>query len=146
MATMAPQRIALRATPRFRMSVSVVMAVSGLALLLAGCSNALTITPGGHELPRCAVQGEVLVEQLDQPALHDCNAEGVTIRLPDGWDVVQVPAVGTTFGSTRSDRPGEIGMVNWGIEGVGVSLRNGDVRTIWGTSDAAAQRQSAATR
>lgn len=139
---MAPQRISLRATPRFRMSV---VAASGLSLMLSGCSNELTITPGGHELPRCAVQGEVPVEQLDQPALHDCNAEGITIRLPDGWDV-QVPAVGTTFGSTRSDSPGEIGMVNWGVEGVGVSLRNGDVRTIWGTSEAAVQRQSAATR
>lgn len=77
--------------------------------------------------------------------LHDCNAEGVTIRLPDDWDVVQVQSIGTTSGWSWSDRSGKFGMVNWGVEGVAVSFRDGDQRQIWGTSEAARQRQSAVT-
>jgi hypothetical protein len=143
LAGMARLRSALWTTSSFRLGL--IVAGSGLAFVLVGCNDALTITPGGHDLPRCDVQIEVRVEELDKPMLHDCNAEGVTIRLPDDWGVQQVQAVGTTSGWSWSDRSGEFGMVNWGLEGVGVSFRDGDERKIWGTSEAARQRQSAVT-
>ncbi len=134
------------ATPVVR--VGSVVTGAALSLLLVGCldmSDRNTITPGFEDLPRCDVQGEVPIDQLDQPMLHDCNAEGVTIRLPEGWDVVQVPGVGDTWGATSSAMPGEFGMVNWGIEGVGMSFRDNGERTIWGTTEAARERQSAVT-
>lgn len=134
------------ATSRPRAGVTI--AAAGLSLLLASCVNLQhpnAITPGGYELPRCAVRGEVPLEQLDQPALHDCNAEGVTIRLPDNWGEFQVQSIGVSSATSRSDRSGKFGMVNWGVEGVGVTFQNGDERQTWGTSEAARRRQSAVT-
>lgn len=126
--------------------VAVLMAC-GLSCLLAGCGpEAQVIEPGYESLPRCEVQSEIPVEELDQAMLHDCDAEGVRIRFPDDWGVVEVGPVGMTTSDSGSDKDGEVTTVNWGIEGVGVTFRDGDDRRIWGSTEAARRKQSAGTR
>jgi len=139
--------IRMRVAPT-TLTVGLALSASALAMLLTGCTDTtphMPITPGGNELPRCDVRDEIPVDQLDQPSLHNCNAEGITVRLPDDWGTTPVQAIGNSGAMTRSDRSGEVRIVNWGIEGVGVSFRDGDTRRIWGTTDAARQRQSAIT-
>ncbi|MDF2469044.1 MAG: hypothetical protein K0Q61_1416 [Rhodococcus erythropolis] len=124
-----------------------VLTVCGLSCVLAGCGpEAQVIEPGYESLPRCEVQSEISVEELDQAVLHDCDAEGVRIRMPDGWGVVEVGSVGMTASLSGSDKDGEVTTVNWGIEGVGVTFRAGDDRRIWGSTEAARRKQSAGTR
>lgn len=130
-------------TPRF----VTVLTACGLACLLAGCGpEPQVIEPGYESLSRCDVQSEIPVEALDQAMLHDCDAEGVRIRLPDVWGVVEVGPVGMTTSNSGSDKDGEVTNVNWGTEGVGVTFRDGDVRRIWGSTEAARRKQTTGTR
>ncbi|WP_157050924.1 hypothetical protein [Rhodococcus sp. RD6.2] len=121
-------------------------AVVAVPLLLGGCGgySGQVITPGFESLPRCAVREEIPVGELDQDRLHDCNPEGLRIRMPDGR-VAQVDAVGTTYSTSSSDPglPGEITVINWGVEGVGVAFRSGDERRVWGSTDQARRKQEA---
>lgn len=122
----------------------IVLSTVATTLLLAACTDhGQGITPGYEALPACNVQDEVPVDELDQDRLHDCNPEGLNIRMPDGR-VLQVAAVGVTHAITSSapDQPGEITVINWGIEGVGVAYRNGDERMVWGSTEKAAGKQT----
>ncbi|MGW5075973.1 hypothetical protein [Rhodococcus sp. NPDC004095] len=87
---------------------------------------------------------EFPVDELDQDRLHDCNPEGLNIRMPDGR-VVQVYGVDVTYSTSGSDPglPGEITVVNWVVEGVGVAFRSGDERRVWGSTDQALRMQEA---
>lgn len=124
----------------------VLFAAVATPLLLSGCGgySGQVITPGFESLPRCAVREEIPVDELDQDRLHDCNPEGLHIRMPDGR-VVQVDAVGVTYSTSGSDPglPGEITVINWGVEGVGVAFRSGDERRVWGSTDQARGKQEA---
>lgn len=91
------------------------------------------------------MQDKVPVEKLDQPKLHNCNAEGLDIVVPDDWGTKQVQAIGISGAMSRSDRSGKFRMVNWEIEGVGVSFGDGDSRHLWGTTEAPRQRLSVIT-
>lgn len=124
-----------------------VLTACGLSCVLAGCGpEPQVIEPGYESLPRREVQSEIPVEELDQAVLHDCDAEGVKIRIPDDWGVVEVGPVGMTTSLSGSDKDGEVTTVNWGIEGVGVTFRDGDDRRIWGSTEAARRKQTAGTR
>lgn len=126
--------------------LTAVLMACGFSCLLVGCGpEPQVIEPGYESLPKCDVQIEIPVEELDQAILHDCNAEGVRIQLPEEWGVVEVGPVGTTS-SRSSDKLGEVTNINWGIEGVGVTFRDGDDRHIWGSTEAARRKQAAGTR
>lgn len=121
----------------------VAWSVASAVVLLGGCAGSgQGITPGYESLPACTLQGEIPVAELNQDGLHDCNSEGLNIRMPDGR-VLRVAAVGVTQGSTSTDpdQPGEVTIINWGVEGVGVAFRNGDDRRVWGSTDEAAAKQ-----
>lgn len=141
------QMLGIAAASRDLFSLRIALMACGLSCVLAGCGpEPQVIEPGYESLPRCEVQSEIPVEELDQAVLHDCDAEGVKIRMPDGWGVVEVGAVGTTASFSGSDKDGEVTTVNWGIEGVGVTFRDGDDRRICGSTEAARRKQSAGTR
>lgn len=141
--TMLGIAAARHGVPRF----VTVLTACGPSCLLAGCGpEPQVIEPGYESLSRCEVQSDIPVEELDQAMLHDCDAEGVRLRLPDDWGVVEVGRAGTTTSDSGSDKDGEVTNINWGVEGVGVALRDGDDRRIWGSTEAARRKQTAGTR
>ena len=61
-------------------------------------------------------------------------------------EVVEVGPVGLTAADSGSDKDGEVTNINWGIEGVGVTFRDGDDRRNWGSTEAVYRKRSAGIR
>lgn len=126
-------------------------------LALSGCApGGVTIPPGYEELPPCPerVIAATELRDLGEPA---CDLTGSRVSFPGGT-VLTIDAVGTVLTHSASaeapqqaaqqDRaaadPSEVTLtvVNWGIPGVGASLRVRDrVHEYWASSDTAAQLQ-----
>lgn len=113
-----------------------VLAASGAALMLAGCSSAFDIPQASFSLPACEVER---VSVLDLHESGGCNLEGALIELPDGTTVSEpVVEIGVTavvgHGPVLTHGPtSEVLHINMGTLGTLVVLREAEGVTVWGT-------------
>lgn len=129
-------------------SVSVTVALM-FGLLLVGCAaQGVRVPPGYEDLMPCEVRNLELGE-LSQIGEPGCDLEGSTIVAPDGILLV-IGHVGETRSSQNILRDGsrspEYTVVNWGLSGVGVSVKRPGAPEIWATSNTALDLQQQLAR
>ncbi len=110
-------------------------AITAITFALTGCqgdSEGVSIPAGYEDLERCAVDRPVPVEELaTDPALRDCDPQGVTVIYPDGQTIKvdEVGAAQASFPQTGNSYE----LTNWGVPGISAAYDDSAGIAVWGT-------------